>query len=482
MDLKEIKVLTKQARAALREKEYKTALKHCKEILKLDKLNYNAWVFIGVSAQEIEQPVQAEAAFRKAIEISPDQLLAWQGLCQFYEKNDGKEYKEKLIGTYIETLKLMKDDKNKQLEVIKKLWEIYIQLDKAKQCLDIVQARIEAANGNALEKNNCWFDTLKILENQKELSQEEKILLRRCYNELIQSESVERKELNLDVFKNYLQLLRKENEYDKIVSVLKTYMKNYSESDQVLEHYCVTAVEMFIEREIIMEETFEIANSLRLKTASPIVFLALGIVADLKREYSDAIDLYKSCLSANEKCISGYFLLTRTFLKIYKYSEAKSAALTGLKLELSSKSSVTVNIRNMLHLYLAEALAGQHIWKQALQFLDKAMAKLGRTQKCLESLCKIYLKMNEIDKAKELCAELRTNGECLQTLQLDAAIHIFENDYKEAEHKLQKAIGLKYEGSTLYLLGLLYWNTSRTKESFDYFMKVIILERENYII
>lgn len=46
--------------------------------MKLEKNNYNAWVFIGLAASELEQPDQAQAAYKKAVELEPQQLLAWQ--------------------------------------------------------------------------------------------------------------------------------------------------------------------------------------------------------------------------------------------------------------------------------------------------------------------------------------------------------------------------------------------------------------------
>ncbi len=47
-------------------------------VLKIEKTNYHALVFIGVCAKELEQYDQSQAAYKKAIEQSPDQLLAWQ--------------------------------------------------------------------------------------------------------------------------------------------------------------------------------------------------------------------------------------------------------------------------------------------------------------------------------------------------------------------------------------------------------------------
>jgi len=47
-------------------------------VLKLDKTNYNALVFIGVCAKEMDQPDQAQAAYKRAIDADENQLLAWQ--------------------------------------------------------------------------------------------------------------------------------------------------------------------------------------------------------------------------------------------------------------------------------------------------------------------------------------------------------------------------------------------------------------------
>lgn len=46
-------------------------------ILKTDKDNYNALVFVGVAAEGLEQHEQALAAYRKAVEVDDSQILAW---------------------------------------------------------------------------------------------------------------------------------------------------------------------------------------------------------------------------------------------------------------------------------------------------------------------------------------------------------------------------------------------------------------------
>ena len=55
-----------------------TSISLIQAVLKLEKSNYNAWVFIGLAASELDQPDQSQTAYKKAVELEPEQLLAWQ--------------------------------------------------------------------------------------------------------------------------------------------------------------------------------------------------------------------------------------------------------------------------------------------------------------------------------------------------------------------------------------------------------------------
>lgn len=65
-----------------------------------------ALVFLGLSLQETGPSDQAPKAFRKAIQSNPDNILAWNGLANYYEKIETPESKEELIDVYISLLQL----------------------------------------------------------------------------------------------------------------------------------------------------------------------------------------------------------------------------------------------------------------------------------------------------------------------------------------------------------------------------------------
>lgn len=74
--------------------------------MKADRSNYLALVIFGAALQESELKNDAVNAFRKAIELSPKQILAWQGLASYYEKEGDEKFHHELIPVYRELLLL----------------------------------------------------------------------------------------------------------------------------------------------------------------------------------------------------------------------------------------------------------------------------------------------------------------------------------------------------------------------------------------
>jgi len=79
---------------------------HFQAVLKSDRNNYTGLVLFGVALQDSEQKDQAPKAFRKAIEVSPKQMLAWQGLASYYEKENSESSQKELLPIYQQLLSL----------------------------------------------------------------------------------------------------------------------------------------------------------------------------------------------------------------------------------------------------------------------------------------------------------------------------------------------------------------------------------------
>uniref|UniRef100_A0A8B9JVD1 Tetratricopeptide repeat domain 37 n=1 Tax=Astyanax mexicanus TaxID=7994 RepID=A0A8B9JVD1_ASTMX len=178
MSTKEVKASLKSAREAIKNKEFKEALKHCKAVLKLEKNNYNAWVFIGVAASELEQPDQAQSAYNKAAELEPEQLLAWQGLANLYEKSDQEDFKAELPKIYQKLITLYEtSDKVKCFEVSKKLVDIYQAennyLKVARVWLRLIQVREAEEGVENFELLGLWREMIKQLQGTVEMQDNE---------------------------------------------------------------------------------------------------------------------------------------------------------------------------------------------------------------------------------------------------------------------------------------------------------------------
>lgn len=65
-----------------------------------------AFVFLGVSLQEIGPKDQAPLAFKKAIALDATKILAWNGLLNYYEKVEMPQDRKELIEIYLTLIKL----------------------------------------------------------------------------------------------------------------------------------------------------------------------------------------------------------------------------------------------------------------------------------------------------------------------------------------------------------------------------------------
>ena len=83
-----VKKYLKSAKAALESNDPLLALEHAGDALEEDPNCYFAHVFQGKSYQLLRDIPKAIAAFQKATEIEPDNLLAWKGYFQVVRTTD----------------------------------------------------------------------------------------------------------------------------------------------------------------------------------------------------------------------------------------------------------------------------------------------------------------------------------------------------------------------------------------------------------
>uniref|UniRef100_A0A7N6FGT2 Tetratricopeptide repeat domain 37 n=1 Tax=Anabas testudineus TaxID=64144 RepID=A0A7N6FGT2_ANATE len=317
MSNKEVKAALKSARDAIKNKEFKEALKHCKAVLKLEKNNYNAWVFIGLAASELEQPDQSQSAYKKAVELEPDQLLAWQGLANLYEKTDQWDFKVELPNVYQKLVDLYaSSDKNKCYEVIKKL----------EMCSELLQ---------------LWRQMTQHLSdyvNEEEQDNEtQQHLITAFEKSMVLMDPVpgeEHKNISTDYIKCLSKLPEQETKMKEACETMLSLYPNKSYPLEVLcSHYLKTG-------KILEDAVSCFSRLLDLTPNSGLGYLGLGTNALQEGRYKDAVkDLAQGLKSMS--CSTGWYKLAEAQFKMHRYSDSATSCSQGMLLYIAIVTKMT---------------------------------------------------------------------------------------------------------------------------------------------
>ncbi|GJN90635.1 hypothetical protein Rhopal_003647-T1 [Rhodotorula paludigena] len=114
---------TKALKQALKDKDWPAVEKHANAVLDFESANYQARVFLALAQFNLDRPDEAEESYKKAIELSPSQPLARQGLASFYEKRQRwSDYSRELQG--LMQLFAESQDSLKYAESLEKLLDV----------------------------------------------------------------------------------------------------------------------------------------------------------------------------------------------------------------------------------------------------------------------------------------------------------------------------------------------------------------------
>ncbi|XP_064475190.1 tetratricopeptide repeat protein 37-like [Ornithodoros turicata] len=486
MDSKELKKALKDARDALRDKDYKAALKHCKAALKADKNCYTAWVFVGAAAQEIDELEQAVAAFRKAIDIQPDQLLAWQGLCALYEKRpEVGDLKNDRHEVYLKLVELTTSDPAKQAEFVDKLTDNYKNAGDAemyvaalKQCSEYLKMSPEVLK--------VWHSLLDFITQKKpDLSESAIDLVIHAYREVVFSASQEVSNRE-DLCRAYLEFLSKCNQKELAKQEADKFGSAFPNSTLPLEMLCRT----YIDENIVLSDpnpSTEISNAvsgiLEKEPKSEVVWLCKGMQLYACGNYTAAVEALSKASAMNSESQGSWLMLAKCALKLHRYGKAEEWSSKGLS---SSEQCAQENpVRRQLLLCLAEAFRGQFNFVEALKVIEKL--KEDREDSVLLCSCRIYLDYGKLDMATEVIQKLRAMAiDSLQLLECEGSLLLQQGDFAAAEEILRNAVDKNpSSASTLHLLAVAQLKLGATEQAVKNLCKAAQLDpndHRNYLL
>ncbi|XP_016071658.1 PREDICTED: tetratricopeptide repeat protein 37 isoform X2 [Miniopterus natalensis] len=465
MSSKEVKTALKSARDAIRNKEYKEALKHCKTVLKQEKNNYNAWVFIGVAAAELEQPDQAQGAYKKAAELEPDQLLAWQGLASLYEKCNQINAKDDLPGVYQKLLDLYESvDKQKWCDVCKKLVDLYYQEKKhvevARTWHRLIKTRQEAGADNQ-ELYQLWRKLTQWLaeSTEGENNETQQLLLTAFENALDLSDKIPSEDHQV-LYRHFIQCLSKfPHETARLKKACEGMIKIYPTVQYPLEVLCLHLIES---GNLTDEGQQYCCRLLEMDPKSGPGLIGLGIKALQDKKYEDAVRNFTEGLKESPLCTTGWYHLAEAQVKMHRPKEALLSCNQALK-----------NIDNL------GVSGGNHHQKNlCLRLKAEALIKLPDNESSEDAICTLdqvsdannipgllvlkslaYLNKGSLDEASKIMEDvLSSYPDLAEAHALEAFIHFTKKDYLQAEKCFQRALEKDPEVAEYhYQLGLTYW-------------------------
>ncbi|KAJ7335765.1 hypothetical protein JRQ81_013706 [Phrynocephalus forsythii] len=465
MSNKEVKAALKCARDAIRYKEYRDALKYCKEVLNHEKNNYHALVFIGLAAAELEQPEQAQGAYRKAAELEPGQLLAWQGLANLYEKTSRAGAREDLVNVYEKLLELYEStDKQKWCEVCRKLVEVFQQEKKILQATRMWQKLIKVRQeegADSAELHQLWKRLIQLLEEGSHLQDNEtQQLLLKAYEEALNSSDPVPSEEHQKLFREFIQCLSKfPHEHSGLKKACEDMIVLYPAVSYPLEVLCLH----FIQSGSLGEEVLICCQKLLdIDPRSGPALIVLGIRSLQEKKYNEAEKNLTEGLQKTSHCPAAWCHLGKVQMEMHKYREAVRSCNQALRmLAAPNQGSSHQQQRDLAHHLKAAALIripGDDSAEEALGCLDQILDK-NSNPKLIALRGQAYLNKGLTDEASKIAQELKmTHANLAEAHYLEGLIEYMQKNYQQAERSFHEAIAKDTEGADFHFyLGLTYW-------------------------
>ncbi|GAA5869710.1 hypothetical protein JCM3774_003827 [Rhodotorula dairenensis] len=152
-----VKPKLKALKECLAAKDWEGVHKNANAVLDFESSNYNARVFLALALFNLGKIEEAEEAYRKAIELSPSQPLARQGLASFYEKqgrwSDYARELQQLLQTFAES-----QDAAKYAETLEKLLDVRKKHGTEEEVIDTLSLLLPSAENYALLRKLPRYD------------------------------------------------------------------------------------------------------------------------------------------------------------------------------------------------------------------------------------------------------------------------------------------------------------------------------------
>lgn len=478
MDSKEVKQALKDARDAIRQKEFKAALKHCKTALKVDKECYMAWVFVGAAAQEIDQLEQSVAAFKRACGISPDQILAWQGLCALYEKHQSLgDFENDRHSVYIKLIELTQNDATKQVEIADKLTSHYKNIGNVSKYLSTLEECTKII-GTKPETTKLWQSLVDFSSNKlTTYPTNHQELLVKAYAHLAFSSETERPRRDA-LCRSYVDALLKTGHKDDVISEALRFGESFPESSVPMEVISGMYVDMTLSSWKEPKPSAEIDKIEELIEKRP--NLQVGWLAKATHLYAsgntnDAFEALAKAVEVGRSSREASLLLSLCSLQTRNFRKAEVHAQHGLSLSPAASDWMS----QKLLLCLAQSLCAQQCHEEASAALQKIGEEHARQPAVLWCSFETALQSRSFDRAEEVLSTLQDSGVESSRIKYAQAWLLIQRERITEAQEILTSLGDKSPEAT-YLRALTHWKLGQHDEAVPIFLEAARLDPQDY--
>ncbi|KAG2232766.1 hypothetical protein INT48_001120 [Thamnidium elegans] len=509
----------KAAREAIGTKNFGEAVKACKRILLWEGENYNAWVFLGVAYTGLEDDEEAEAAYKRAIEINDENMLGWQGLVSFYEKRNKKVELAKTIQQLIPRF-VASGDGAKLAAYLKKLLQVYKDTEPEKH-FETLKLFLSGSEYYELIKDqpdlppqiDIWKLVIEKLDKEQAAKIDSEVASRRFrvsagtpaqVRDQVEAEIYSVSKLGI-MYQNVLDLIPEQDQQERQVWKLKLltfYSKRLMGAKDKAELYQKV---MDLARELIdandplpLQLLIESANVdspdkydwdlfnqlIQRFPETGLAKLGRGYQLSKQGNLDEAFDLFGEGLDACPNSLFGYQCLCWIYYESKEFETGLEYATKGKDIVTKVKLETGISMSNVL---LSLELCMAHCYRlldkkyhiDAMALYKTILQHYPQHTGALEGLGLILIEEKRLDEAL---------GYFQKVHQLDPQnhpsvaeigwIYCEQKNYTEAIECIEKALMIagKDVADYYYRLGRVYWFMEDSSNAFKYFMQSVKLD------
>ncbi|XP_052248166.1 tetratricopeptide repeat protein 37-like isoform X1 [Dreissena polymorpha] len=440
MDPKQSKAFLRNARESIRKKEFKEAETQCKDILANDSTNYMALVLLAVAAEGLSENDQALSAYRQATLADDSQILAWQGLCNFFEKNSIPAYANEQCGVYLKLLQMNKDDIGKKKEII--------------------------------------FNMVKISEHIKDAEKIQQIP-ELCRKYL--STSTDYTDATEVVLAYYLPALLKTCPED-LPAETEHFLNNFPSSPAVLKHKMLSVLDICIGQLSVSSEVLtNHVTRYEAVTAGKdcdVLATAQACLAVIANDFKKSRSLLEKVCNKNPMLVCSHCLLAESLYKLHQYDTAIKLCQSGLSL-LDRKDRVLTckpgPVRNFLNLLMVQALVQTGDPTKLNRALEICTKELDDNSEVQLLKGNVYFRQRDFKAAKGCLL-----GDSVEKQVLEGLIDLEENNLESAKSRFESLLAAEPDVASHHLnLAKCLWKMGTAREySFTLLLKAAKLSPE----